>query len=65
MGTSLEQGTGLGLVLVKELVEANQGGIQVSSEVNKGTSYDKRFGRGKRQMMRKFWPLSELMYKWA
>jgi signal transduction histidine kinase len=46
LGTSLEQGTGIGLVLVKELVEANQGFIQVSSEVNKGTSFMIAFRQG-------------------
>lgn len=39
LGTDLEQGTGLGLVLVKELVEANQGSIEVNSEPNQGTLF--------------------------
>jgi signal transduction histidine kinase len=38
-GTAHERGTGLGLVLVKELVEVNGGTIEVSSEVNKGTTF--------------------------
>lgn len=33
------EGTGIGLALVKELVEILQGKIMVSSEVNKGTSF--------------------------
>ncbi|MFN8345175.1 MAG: HAMP domain-containing sensor histidine kinase [Spirosomataceae bacterium] len=39
LGTAMEQGTGLGLVLVKELVEVNGGSIQVMSEVNRGTAF--------------------------
>lgn len=39
LGTDLEQGTGLGLVLVKELVEANEGSIEVNSEPNQGTLF--------------------------
>lgn len=39
LGTSLEQGTGLGLVLVKELVDINQGAIQAISQEGKGTSF--------------------------
>ncbi|MBL7813629.1 MAG: hypothetical protein JNL70_01400 [Saprospiraceae bacterium] len=39
-GTSQEKGTGLGLILTKELVELNKGQINVSSEVNKGTRFD-------------------------
>ncbi|AFK04617.1 histidine kinase [Emticicia oligotrophica DSM 17448] len=38
LGTAREQGTGLGLVLVKELIERNNGTIRVESEVDKGTT---------------------------
>lgn len=39
LGTAQEKGTGLGLVLVKELVEANKGTIEVSSKINEGTTF--------------------------
>ncbi|NBB21551.1 tetratricopeptide repeat protein [Runella sp. CRIBMP] len=39
MGTAREQGTGVGLVLVKELVGANQGTLSVVSELNQGTIF--------------------------
>lgn len=39
LGTSQEQGTGLGLVLVKELIELNGGKISVESEFGKGTTF--------------------------
>lgn len=42
-GTSSENGTGLGLVLVKELVEANGGSIDVTSHPDEGTSFSLRF----------------------
>jgi signal transduction histidine kinase len=42
-GTSAEGGTGLGLILTKELIELNGGRIDVSSEVGKGTTFVLRF----------------------
>jgi signal transduction histidine kinase len=39
VGTAQEQGTGLGLVMVKELVAANKGTIEVTSEVNQGATF--------------------------
>ncbi|MEM4633969.1 MAG: HAMP domain-containing sensor histidine kinase [Candidatus Anstonellaceae archaeon] len=38
-GTRGEEGTGLGLVLVKRMVEANGGSIEVQSEVGVGTTF--------------------------
>lgn len=38
-GTSGEKGSGLGLVLCKELVELNKGSIDVTSDVGKGSSF--------------------------
>lgn len=39
VGTAGEKGTGLGLVLCKELVETSKGQIRVQSELNKGTQF--------------------------
>lgn len=38
-GTDQEKGTGIGLILVKEFVDANKGRISVHSEQGKGTSF--------------------------
>ena len=44
-GTSGESGSGLGLIIVKELVESNKGSISCISELGKGTDFILRFPR--------------------
>jgi signal transduction histidine kinase len=39
LGTAHEKGTGLGLVLCKEMVEKNNGSIRVESEQGRGTTF--------------------------
>jgi signal transduction histidine kinase len=38
-GTAEEKGTGLGLILCKEMVEKNGGSLRIESKVNEGTSF--------------------------
>jgi signal transduction histidine kinase len=38
-GTANEKGTGLGLILCKEMVERNHGRIEVDSELGTGTTF--------------------------
>ena len=38
-GTSNEKGTGLGLVIVREFIEANQGSLEITSIPNQGTKF--------------------------
>ena len=39
LGTSQEKGTGLGLIICKELIEKNEGEIWIESETNKGSKF--------------------------
>lgn len=45
-GSNGERGTGLGLIIVKEFVEANGGTVSVSSLMNEGTTFQLRLPRG-------------------
>lgn len=46
-GTNNERGTGLGLILCKELIENNNGHITVHSEIDKGTTFILTFPKAK------------------
>ena len=39
VGTAHERGTGLGLVVVKEFVEKNNGSVEVESQINEGSTF--------------------------
>lgn len=45
LGTEKEKGTGLGLLIAKELVEKNGGTISVQSKINEGTKFKISFPR--------------------
>jgi signal transduction histidine kinase len=45
MGTNGEKGTGLGLLLCKELIELNKGEIKIESEIGKGSTFTIIFER--------------------
>ncbi len=49
--TREQEGTGIGMTLVKELVELHQGTIAVKSEVNKGTTFTLLFPLGKDHLL--------------
>lgn len=42
-GTANERGTGIGLIVVKEFVEKNNGCLEFTSEINKGTTFTLTF----------------------
>ena len=50
LGTKKEKGTGLGLVLVKEFVEMNNGKINVESKVGIGTIFKIKFPKSKERI---------------
>ena len=49
--SSRHQGTGLGLAIVKSLVEKFKGEINVTSEINKGTTFLLKFPKSKRKKL--------------
>jgi signal transduction histidine kinase len=47
LGTNREKGTGLGMVLVKDFMELNEGSVSIESKLNEGTSVTLYFQSGK------------------
>ncbi|GCD77484.1 hybrid sensor histidine kinase/response regulator [Thermaurantimonas aggregans] len=45
VGTSGERGTGIGRILIKELVDAMKGTVSIASELGKGTTFTLTFNR--------------------